>query len=278
MDLKKYEKRMDGTYHLKKEYYAEKGEGGEEYAEKEKSGEEYYDMKDEMDAELWDERKALIRERNDVLAKMRREPSVALRNELHEVNEKLQVNGKKVGVETEKAYYAKRIVMKKGKTHVTRSGEEVRQHAEEVRKQVAPYAKHAVIAGSIRRKVENPTDVDIVVVPKKESEIGKIKDIVKHGATKVYQDGNYKLAVRKHGIKTEIVFAKPSEFGATLMYATGPAGSNIQHRLQAKHKGWKLSQYGLFNEQGKLLASSEKRIYNKLGLSYRSPEKRGLPR
>jgi len=249
MDLDKYEKRADGKYHLKKEYYA---------------------MKEE---ELWEERKSLVKERNDVLAKMRREPSVALRNELHDVEERLRENGKQVGVEPEKEYYSKRILMKKGKTHVTRSGEEVKKHAEEVRKKIASLAKEAVIAGSIRRGVEDPVDVDIVVVPKREQDIGKIKDIVKKGATKIYADGQYKVATRLHGIKTEVIFAKPSEFGAELLTATGSAGHNIGFRKIAKEKGMLLNQTGLYRN-GKRVAVSERGIYKALGHKYKRPEER----
>jgi hypothetical protein len=242
----------------------------------------YWDEKDADEEELEDLNHQIVELQLRTLPKLssaeQRDVNGRTLKPLLEKREALKKQGVRVRGSPIEAYWSKRVLVKKGRSHVTRSGEEVEQRARETVAAVRPFAARAVVAGSIRRGVPAPVDVDVVVVPKRESDIPKIKDIVKKGATKVYQDGNYKLAVRKHGIKTEVVFAKPREFGATLMYATGPSGANIHNRQIAKSKGWKLSQYGLFDKQGKLLASSERSIYRKLGKSYREPEQRGLPR
>ena len=70
----------------------------------------------------------------------------------------------------------------------------------------------------------------------------------------------------------------PESYGATLLYATGPLGSSISRRKLAQEKNLKLNQYGLWKGKKMIAGKTEREIYNKLGLSYRPPEERGLPR
>jgi len=60
------------------------------------------------------------------------------------------------------------------------------------------------------------------------------------------------------------------------MYFTGSKEYNIRLREIARKKGFKLSEYGLFDRKtGKFVAGrTEKEIYKKLGLKYVEPEKR----
>jgi DNA polymerase (family X) len=59
-------------------------------------------------------------------------------------------------------------------------------------------------------------------------------------------------------------------------FLTGPAGYGIAYRRMAKAKGWKLDQYGLWNQHGELIASrTEHDIYKALGKEYKEPQERG---
>lgn len=132
------------------------------------------------------------------------------------------------------------------------------------------------IAGSIRRKAPNPNDIDIVIIP----EPGKL-DLIKQKfdlLTTPTMYGNKKMSGKAQGYQVDLFFATPQDYESQLMFATGPVGANIWHRTQAKRKGWLLNQYGLFDKKGMRIASTEKGIYQALGLSYRPPELRGLPR
>jgi len=176
-----------------------------------------------------------------------------------------------------KDYWAVKRVEKKGKVHVTKSGEEVKALAKDIVGEVRPFTQRVEIAGSIRRKQAHPVDVDVVVVPKDERSGERIREDLRAQSSRIYADGSEKFSGRIRGVKTEVIIAKPNEFEAQLMTVTGPYGANIQKRALARDKGMVLNQRGLF-KGGKRVASTEKGIYRALGLSYRSPSERGLPR
>ena len=143
-------------------------------------------------------------------------------------------------------------------------------------KTLQPLCQKITLAGSIRRKIPNPNDIDIVLIPKpgKLPLIQQKIDIL----TTPTMYGNKKMSGKAQGYQIDIFFATTQDYESQLMFATGPAGANIWHRTQAKRKGWLLNQYGLFNKKGVRIASTEKSIYQALGLSYRPPEMRGKPR
>lgn len=145
--------------------------------------------------------------------------------------------------------------------------------AKKIKKRLIPLSKKIDLAGSIRRG-KTPTDIDIVLIPKNKERI--IRSISKIG--KIKSKGSQQVFANVEGTDVDLFFASSKDYGAQLMTRTGPAGSNISHRATAKRKGWKLNQYGLFDRRGQRIASTEKGIYNKLGLHYRKPELRGTPR
>ena len=70
-----------------------------------------------------------------------------------------------------------RRVLKKGKIIYTRSGSEVIRLANNLVKSLKPYCKRIEIAGSIRRKVKKPVDIDLIVIPKnKDKTLAEMND------------------------------------------------------------------------------------------------------
>ena len=135
-----------------------------------------------------------------------------------------------------------------------------------------PAYRHQV-AGSIRRRTAIANDIDIVTTQPLSWLKRRLED-QGHGPT----GGEHVLTVEVAGSKINVIHANPGSFGATLMYATGPKGANIRNRVIAKQKGWRLNQHGLHDARGRLIASSEKAIYERLGKTWRPAERRGLPR
>lgn len=221
---------------------------------------------------LWKERQRLVKERNVVLAEMESNPSQPATNKLRELTLKLRENADALDIDEGQHAYFVRRVQKKGKVHVTKGGEEVIAHAQEMVRQIRPYAKRVEIAGSIRRKKENPVDVDIVVIPRDKE---KIRQKIVGQATKVYGSGGEKVSARVHGVKTEVVFAKPENWGAQLLYATGSGGHNIGLRQIAKKKGLLLNQNGVFRGSRLIAGRTERGIYRALGRPrFKQPEER----
>ena len=132
------------------------------------------------------------------------------------------------------------------------------------------------VAGSIRRKKTTVRDIDILATsknPKKVMEIftslPEVEKVLGKGTTKA-------TVILKQGIQADLRVVDEKCYGAALMYFTGSKEYNIRLREIARKKGFKLSEYGLFDRKtGKFVAGrTEKEIYKKLGLKYVEPEKR----
>ena len=132
------------------------------------------------------------------------------------------------------------------------------------------------IAGSLRRRKETIGDIDILVSSKAPNKVmnsftslGYVDRILAKGETK-------SSVFLSAGIQADLRVINPAVFGAALQYFTGSKEHNIKLRSIAHNKGYKLSEYGLFNNKtGKLIAGkTEAEIYKKLGRSYIEPELR----
>ncbi|MBI2042759.1 DNA polymerase III, partial [Candidatus Pacearchaeota archaeon] len=108
-----------------------------------------------------------------------------------------------------------------------------------------PYSKKIQVAGSLRRKEKNPGDIDIVLIPKNKEKI--IKMMSKKGKHILGEDK--KAYFRIEGIKVELYFTNPEEWGAALLAYSSRRGSGIGLRIVARLKGFKLNQHGLFNRK-----------------------------
>lgn len=163
-----------------------------------------------------------------------------------------------------------------------------------------------VYAGSLRRMKETIGDIDLLVTLKKANQVNakKIMDVFTHleGIIKIWDAGITKSSVRfQNNLDVDLRVVQKEEFGSALQYFTGSKEHNIKLRELALTKGWKLNEYGLFEQnkntnlkinlkiksnslQGKkqALTSTEKRIagtteeeiYQVLGLPYIEPELR----
>lgn len=136
--------------------------------------------------------------------------------------------------------------------------------------------KRIKIAGSIRRKVASPRDIDILIIPANET---VIRQYFKRQG-EVTSSGSHKLNADIDGVSVNILLTDVASWGAALMYFTGPKGANINNRRIAIHQGFTLNEYGLFYKNGKRVpgTSTERQIYKELGKAYRRPEDRGNPR
>ena len=76
------------------------------------------------------------------------------------------------------------------------------------------------------------------------------------------------------GLRTDIRFVKPDQWGSALLYFTGSKEHNIFLRKRAIERGWKLNEYALF-EGDKVIASKEEEdIYKALDLPWMKPKTR----
>lgn len=133
-----------------------------------------------------------------------------------------------------------------------------------------PYCSRIMLAGSIRRKEKNPGDIDIVLIPKNKN---KLEEFMKKKGRYV-QGGEKKATFRVEGVKVELYYTVPEEWGACLLAYSSKAGSGIGLRVVAKKKGFKLSQHGLFRKGKRVAGKTERGIYKALERPWKPAEER----
>ena len=139
-----------------------------------------------------------------------------------------------------------------------------------------PQTEKITIAGSLRRKKSTIKDIDILIQSKSpETIMGKftkmplVKKVLAYGKTK-------SAIITKSDIQVDLRVIPKQSWGAALSYFTGPKDYNIELRKLAIKKGYKLSEYGLFDRRTdqQLAGRTEREIYKVLGLKYVKPENR----
>ena len=142
--------------------------------------------------------------------------------------------------------------------------------AKKLEKQLKPYSRRIIIAGSIRRKEKNPRDIDIVLIPKNKE---KLAEFMKKKARFV-EGGDFKTVWRIKGVNIELYYTISEEWGAQLLAYSSKKGSEIGLRVIAKKKGFTLNNHGLFKGKKSVAGKTEREIYHALGRSWKLPENR----
>jgi len=129
-------------------------------------------------------------------------------------------------------------------------------------------------AGSLRRRKETVRDIDILVSSKKPQEVmdkfvktPSVRQILAHGETK--------SSVRdKNGVQVDCRVVEKKSIGAASVYFTGSKDFNIKLRQIGIKKGLKVNEYGIFKADKYLAGSTEKEVFEELGMAYIEPELR----
>jgi DNA polymerase (family 10) len=134
------------------------------------------------------------------------------------------------------------------------------------------------LAGSLRRKKETIGDVDILISCDQNARGLAVKRFTsKDIAARVLSKGKTKASILlKNSRQADLRIVNEMEWGSALQYFTGSKEHNIHLRTIARAKGYKVSEYGVFNiRSGRWLAGkNEEDIYAKLGLQWMPPEMR----
>ncbi|CAG1066101.1 DNA polymerase/3'-5' exonuclease PolX [uncultured bacterium] len=132
-----------------------------------------------------------------------------------------------------------------------------------------------VPAGSYRRWKETIGDLDILTTC--EDAPAVMERFVKHPEVReVVSMGETKSTVMlKAGLQVDIRVLEKKSFGAGLLYFTGSKAHNVALRDRAKRMGLKISEYGVFREDGSWAAGqTEEEVYAAVGLQWIPPELR----
>lgn len=130
-------------------------------------------------------------------------------------------------------------------------------------------------AGSLRRGKETIGDLDILALSSQPEEAAEAF-VALPEVEEVLAKGAKKCSVRlSGGFQVDLRIVPEESFGAALQYFTGSKEHNVRLRERAVARGWKLNEYGLFAEDGTMIAGpTEEGVYEALGLQYIPPELR----
>ncbi|MCB0287322.1 MAG: DNA polymerase/3'-5' exonuclease PolX, partial [Calditrichaeota bacterium] len=127
-----------------------------------------------------------------------------------------------------------------------------------------------------RRKKETVKDIDIVASAKDEDRaaimnhfttLPDIENVVSKGDTK-------STIVLEGGIYSDLRIVSDAEYPHLLHHLTGSKEHNVAMRQLAIKKGMKVSEYGLFRGEERILCKDEAEIFAKLGMDFVPPELR----
>lgn len=149
--------------------------------------------------------------------------------------------------------------------------------AEEILEKIMPYMIKGEIAGSIRRKKPEVHDIDLVILPKSEFMIMEnIKKVLKSYGL-IEMEGNQIIRVKgKSDEEIDCYITNEKNYEILLLIRTGSAKHNIKLAKKAISLGMKLDfSKGLIDSKtGKVIANTEKSIFEALNEPYAEPEER----
>ena len=128
------------------------------------------------------------------------------------------------------------------------------------------------LCGSARRGKKQCGDLDIVF---QDNENGDFKAwLLETFGTK--KNGKPQTTVLYNGVQVEFYEATQDSWGTCTLMWTGSKWNNIKLRKAAKARDLKLSQHGLFDQDGNNLAAgkSEEQVFALLGFDYVEPQNR----
>jgi len=140
-------------------------------------------------------------------------------------------------------------------------------------KEHAPAADIATV-GSVRRGNETSGDLDILAsgadpsLAEAFTRFPLVERILANGGSKA-------SVLLRGGFQADLRIVAHDQRGAALQYFTGSKAHNIALRDRALERGWKLNEYGLFDDGERSIAgATEQEIYTALGLAFIEPELR----
>jgi len=135
--------------------------------------------------------------------------------------------------------------------------------------------KDLEVAGSYRRRKDTVGDVDILATSESPQEVMD-RFTGYEDVSKVLAQGETKATVLlRTGLQVDIRVVPEASYGAALLYFTGSKAHNIALRKLAQDRGFKINEYGVFDNKGRRLAGrSEEEIYRFLKMDWIPPELR----
>jgi DNA polymerase (family 10) len=131
-------------------------------------------------------------------------------------------------------------------------------------------------AGSVRRRRDTIGDLDVLAASEQPEAVLNafvhlplVQEIVGQGDTKA-------SILTQRQLQIDLRVVAPDSWGSALQYFTGSKQHNVRIREIAVRKGWRLNEYGLYDEKDgrRLAGATEEDVYRQLGMAWIPPELR----
>jgi DNA polymerase (family X) len=139
--------------------------------------------------------------------------------------------------------------------------------------------RDAIAAGSFRRMKETVGDIDFLVSVAERSDSTTKAKIIDYftrmpEVREIIGKGSAKAFVRfRNGVQADLLVVPEDSFGAALQYFTGSKEHGVALRKVALSRGFKLSEWGVFDGNNYRVAGrTEEEVYQFLGLEWIPPE------
>jgi DNA polymerase (family 10) len=135
---------------------------------------------------------------------------------------------------------------------------------------------HIELAGSIRRQADSSKDIDIIATTTRPTTLAKSLAKLEQ-IERVSSAGKAGAKARTHaGIGVDLRIAAPKQLGNLLQHFTGSGAHSAALRAAAVRSGLHVSEYGILDDaDGRTHTyTSEREVYDRLGLAYIAPELR----
>ncbi len=130
------------------------------------------------------------------------------------------------------------------------------------------------VAGSYRRTEEESSDVDFIIVTENPPQV-RAQLVEKLPILETIAAGDSKLSVTldvDDPIDADFRFVKDEQFATAIHHFTGSKDHNVRMRQLARSKGWKISEYGVEDEQGEMHTfETEESFFNHFNLPFIPP-------
>lgn len=140
-----------------------------------------------------------------------------------------------------------------------------------------PLIQRVLVCGSIRRKKDTCKDADVVIcIEDEDYEKAWTSDLFL-SIGEPLRIGFNRGVIGLGGFNIDLWAASPSNWGSSILYATGSQKFNIWMRCRAKRKSYSLSEYGLVTRDGNIQVAgkTEEEVFDSLGMKHIAPEERG---
>ena len=132
----------------------------------------------------------------------------------------------------------------------------------------------ADIAGSLRRKLETVSDINLIASSDKPDKVIE-RFLGNKSVTEVISHDAKRLSVRSEsGVPATLTVVEDNVYPSALCHFTGSASHMADLRAVANKGGFTIDEAGLFDTNGRVRTPDEKAVYKALGVNYIHPELR----